>query len=491
MYTIMDEEATIISPPALVHHSISIRQILDDYYEGGSFGSEGMNAIDAADSFLAGIDRIPSGLHRNDSKDVDKGCGDVARIGFDGKYRNDREGQEISIQNASSESIMTRFENMATRMNKKKDEDPWNQGDCKFIVKEEERFNIHSNASLPRPMSMSQENELLVSKSKYNAPVHAHESAPMSADHRLVDDDVAPRSTNIIPQGWNDNDSSSLREEQAHTIDHFPSSYPDRRLPTAERNVQGGLPTNQPQPPSGPSKAKKPFLRRGTRREPSALHRVNKPRQSTTALNHSTSDNSDKSNNLEHLERMQQQQMENLKKRIDLRQNAREDIIRRHKKGCNVQVGDQGSIEKKVGQKCSEEDECSDDEDGEDNEEVTSDAYSSFDEPDDDDDSEDEDEDEQELKTVQKKTLCKRRVVGKKTPVRSPLKPLNKANGASNASSSKGFQTPEMEEQWQVIKSMRRRQEAALRAAEKDREEVSLNAAYLRYVVDMASNACH
>jgi len=96
----MDEEATIISPPGLVQHSISIRQILD----GGSFGSEGMNAMDAADSFLARIDRIPSRLHRNDSKYVDKGCGDVARIGFDEKYRNDREGQEISIQNALKSS---------------------------------------------------------------------------------------------------------------------------------------------------------------------------------------------------------------------------------------------------------------------------------------------------------------------------------------------------------------------------------------------------
>ena len=78
----MDEEATIISPPALVQHSISIRQILDDYYDGGNFGSEGMHALDAADSFLTRFDRIPSGLHRNDSNYVDKGCGDVARCSY-------------------------------------------------------------------------------------------------------------------------------------------------------------------------------------------------------------------------------------------------------------------------------------------------------------------------------------------------------------------------------------------------------------------------
>ena len=52
---------------------------------------------------------------------------------------------------------------------------------------------------------------------------------------------------------------------------------------------------------------------------------------------------------------------------------------------------------------------------------------------------------------------------------RSPMKKITKTK---DKSSKKETQVSGMDEQWQIIKSMRRRQESTLRAAEKEREEV-------------------
>ena len=67
-----------------------------------------------------------------------------------------------------------------------------------------------------------------------------------------------------------------------------------------------------------------------------------------------------------------------------------------------------------------------------------------------------------------------RKVIEKKNVTKSPMRGQKQFGKNAKNSLEKKSRAPEMEEQWQVIKSMRKRQEAALRSAEMEREEVRL-----------------
>lgn len=226
---------------------------------------------------------------------------------------------------------------------------------------------------------------------------------------------------------------------------------------------------------------KKAFLRKGARKEPSAMHRFNEEKQRLAHRN-VESKKDQESNQLAHLERMQEQQRENLQKRIERRQRAREEI-HRNKKGCQIQVVDQDTMTE-VKQSCNRKARTG--EGGIESESEYEDSDSLLES-----ESSDEEESEEDEKSAKKEEVVVKRKrpnasrftkKGNKNPKRSPLKPVNKIIKSSKPAASKEFQTPEMEEQWQIIKSMRRRQETTLRAAEKEREEVSVVYIYI-YII--------
>ncbi len=249
-------------------------------------------------------------------------------------------------------------------------------------------------------------------------------------------------------------------------------------------NVKDGKPSDAPFPPShstqNVSKPKKPFLKKGSRKEPSSLQRVkddvikNGMRFKNEIQTKTQSDTCNPDKKLEHLERMQQEQIENLEKRMERRDKAREEI-RRSKLENNKDkkvVSEKNMERKKQHISCdqldvpesssSEEssaDECSSDEETE--------CDSSDEEP----ISSKEGDKHDTIKHKQPKRITgKSPAQGKKTIQRNRLDKrgrCNKNNGST------GFKSAGIEEQWQVIKSMRKRQEAALRSAEKEREEVS------------------
>ena len=417
-------------PPPSQHRPISIRDILDDYYEGESFSS-GMNNADAlniADSVMAEIDQIsPPKEHVEDT--AGSHC--------------------IAVHNDVSEIVRS-----AGKMK---------VGNVPSKPEKGDNGNSHRtvNAS-PSKASKIQSNP--------DQPI----IAPQPAKCRNLDQQS--RKLHI-----NDEKDYKKRSEVAHVaIDHHAAGTKSAQKQDVKETVPKSPPIFNES-----KNIKKRFLRKGARKEPSALHRSNQIGDDNKKESKSLSGESDRAKKLEELERMQEKQVEDLNKRIHRRQQAREEI---HSRGCKVQVMDHEG-DKKCDKSLEEAQEChqslqassqsseSDDGSMSSNSSEKSDNISdnfSF-------HSKDEkmevSKPEPRRRKRQLKLPQKRQTIHKKATMCSPLKLMNKVKNKNRLSSTKDLRTPEMEEQWQLMKSMRRRQEAALQTAEKEREETNAWAA--------------
>ncbi|GFH54820.1 hypothetical protein CTEN210_11296 [Chaetoceros tenuissimus] len=248
-----------------------------------------------------------------------------------------------------------------------------------------------------------------------------------------------------------------------------------------------GIETVSSSKTSNPTSCKKKFLRKGSRKEPSALHRlsleetVKRPMSRQKSLNETI-----KEEKIKNLEKMQEKQLEDLKKRIDRRQKAREDIQKK-KNGCKVQVSDiVDASEKEMTQgkrgSSTNPNDSQHSVDGSSCESSSNSSYSL--------ESEEDSNDDKSSSDIERVKETKSRVIKESTrqskhqskermnPKRTLSTRLDKDMKRRSTSNSKmEFKSPEIEEQWQLIKSMRRRQETALRNAEKEREETKAWAA--------------
>jgi len=206
-------------------------------------------------------------------------------------------------------------------------------------------------------------------------------------------------------------------------------------------------------------KMKKPFLRKGTRKEPSALHRVGSVRDECTSTG--ITGETAQLDKLQELEKMQRDQIEQLEHRISRRAEARKAIIKQKQRDSSDSINNVKTVDKSH----------------------------SIPKP----------ANIVEASAKQKKNSHK--VGGVDDEVRSPLNkhkigftvnadkdkpqdqmPAQKSDDIAEILSPKkavdgddhGHTKDQLEEQWQVIKCMRKRQEAALRDAERDREEVRI-----------------
>ncbi len=253
-----------------------------------------------------------------------------------------------------------------------------------------------------------------------------------------------------------------------------------------------GLPNEESEQSN--NKPKKPFLRKGSRKEPSSLQRANKDvlrkgmRFSNDGKGHGISNdgNSTKQNALAHLEQMQQEQLDDLEKRIERRQQARQEIKQKQMVTCSSSTrsrmngplqtkADPNTNKRGLGNddaKTGSRDDCSssvseaDDEESDSSDDKSSDAASH----------EEYSECHQKEKFHGKKLKNESNACGSRHHIRSakeksPVRCKDKGNRKN--CTRMDLKSPELKEQWQVIKSMRKRQEAALRQAEKEREEVS------------------
>lgn len=258
------------------------------------------------------------------------------------------------------------------------------------------------------------------------------------------------------------------------TLDHAPTIAPEVEMnDKVEMNS-----TRQAKPTM-------PFLRKGSRKEPSALHRF---RQDKNEMKREIGNSQDGNSNteketLQELEKMQEQQRENLQKRMEKRRQAREEIRKRSSGGRGA------ALDTKVKTSNGNQVElCNMNND--DSVTVTSDADSTTDG----DLTESSDSDGASiikatnfsLKTTEpfsntykrtKMAESKRQNDVQKRKIsahRSPNKAINKQSKKiqkHKESAENDIGPKELEEQWHVIKCMRKRQESALRDAEKEREE--------------------
>ncbi len=405
-------------PPPPPSEAISIQNILDNYYESGSFASdsEASDALNAADLMLAEMDKISPPKAQIDGAAAVKGVG----------------------TNGSLESIRSRLE--------------------EIVISEDE---ITSNEVLPlsepKNVVQSQGDQLIAS------------AAPTSI---LQTESQTGRQNNSEGGRLNDDltNESNLHQRPDREFSKTTSSLPRDEKDLSVKGQQNECVSSPtiPNGNKGNATKKKPFLRKGTRKEPSAIHRFNTAKKDNV-LQTSNSTKSTEQKELENLERMQEQQRENLQKRIERRQRAREEIRKGKTNGCKMQVVDQTSEtnDEKIAQHGVSYQEGKKADDRYEVESSSSDSdTSSFEE------SYGSDNFEEEEETPSRKMQSKCRPKPRSGKIRSPLKVINKSR-CNQKQKTKDFQSPELEEQWQVIKSMRRRQESALRAAEKEREEVS------------------
>lgn len=235
-------------------------------------------------------------------------------------------------------------------------------------------------------------------------------------------------------------------------------------------------------------KQKKPFLKRGSRKEPSSLQRMNTDvvgngmrfKNEARVEDEVTSDKTTTSNHLKQLEQMQQEQLDHLQKRLERREKAR--IAIEQKKMCNKTQSIDSKKDLKDRNTCqNEQPHVFNDQKGDSSDDESSDGLSSDEETSDDSSNEDSsfEKNDQRMaptkrtyRNVTTKTLSKLGNQTNKNRV-SSFSRFHKRDKESEQQL-KEFKSPEIKEQWQVIKSMRKRQEAALRSAEKQREEARL-----------------
>ena len=279
-------------------------------------------------------------------------------------------------------------------------------------------------------------------------------------------------------------------------------------------------------------KPKKPFLKRGSRKEPSSLQRVkqdvigNGMRFKNEAKLESHSDTSEQKH-LESLERMQKEQIENLERRIERREKARneQDVIadgmgfkieaKLEYQGNRSEQKHHKYVERNLKKKTERRGKASNDKrqngvnqrqvkdnsefrnktiiqgrkpvqlptqnEGKDcvacllthvTEKESYHKNSSY-ELSSDDDSLSSDEECPIRKQIQGATMNQAITTSPTVPDKKKDPQTSKRKGGLACGPKlKDLKTTEIKEQWQVIKSMRKRQEAALREAEKEREEV-------------------
>jgi hypothetical protein len=234
------------------------------------------------------------------------------------------------------------------------------------------------------------------------------------------------------------------------------------------------------------TKSKKPFLKKGSRKEPSSIQCVRKNiiqngmrfKNDLKVTGDGSSSEERNLNDLEHLERMQREQIENLEKRIERREKAREEIKQNRLQKQKEIVGIENQMNGKSTKDNTED-------------EGTKSSVESSDDSNDyqsDDETEEESSNEEEISLSER--LNSKRFPRKSNDFSPKLRNKNqrrqlsscsriaKRGNVSNKNGIVDLKSPEIVEQWQVIKSMRKRQEAALRAAEKEREEVSNKVVY-------------
>lgn len=425
-------------PPQNQQRSTSIRDILDDYYEGGSFssGKNGTRAMNIADSVLAEMDKISPSKEESDEhskgSEMDERNNDLPDMG-------DVKNLEMMIGNVSLER-----------------EDFFKTGSTCI------------EADVPPTKALQMQ----------SYPSH-HLARQCNTDMRLTSNDgevrtdykedlhKTKRQTACVAIGKNNHDVQQGNKT--------PLEQPEIRI---EKAITGSPPIH-----NDSTNIKKPFLRKGARKEPSSLHRFSIA-ENKKQVPKTVPGEGGRGKNLEHLEQMQEKQIEDLQKRIHRRQQAREDMQSKTR-GCKIEVMEQ-KRESKCDENLDKKQEChqpspSSSSSASDGESVCSD-YSSdgFDG--------DSDDSSKAKKTQEPRTKSRKRNQHLKLPqtgqrmvksanMQSPFKPTTTVKNNNRPSSAKDFQTPEMKEQWQLIKSMRRRQEAALRAVEKEREETKAWAA--------------
>ena len=302
-------------------------------------------------------------------------------------------------------------------------------------------------------------------------------------DESFVKHDCGTKS--VCETGLKQTDDFQLLNSKDFTLDHVPQAFSSQDE-TSDKETDENIQTNP----------KMPFLRKGSRKEPSALHRFRQVRQGAKCDIESSPDvKTDKQKaNLQELEKMQEQQRENLQKRIEKRRQAREEIRKRSSGGrselvLDIKVKSSNQNKNELNKMHSIE--------NHDSKTVISDGDSTTDG----DLTDSSDPDEVSLnndlnssykisqrspktqkgtnlaQSTRQNDLKNRKVSVGKHPVSSIANRnqlMKKQSQIEAGAAQNDIDTKEIEEQWQVIKCMRKRQENALRDAEKEREEVSL-----------------
>jgi hypothetical protein len=419
-------------PPQEQGSTFCIRKILDEYYDAGSFGSNSSSGVahymNAADSILDEMNRIspPKKIEGNSMKHPSHEDVYVSR-----SYSN-----QDDDDNMMNEECRWK-------------EDTQQQNHHQVDLLQPNDIPLNSFQKLERGESVHDKSSKLIGMCK-ETELNNSTCKPTKSFQILASESLTVKS-----QTENKLTTSTFVEPNGH----LPSPIP--KVTDEQESVM---------------KPKRSFLRKGTRKEPSALHRMSKSCSNNTQQNGSSSDSNEKRNSLEPLERMQEKQMEDLQKRINRRLEARDDI-RKRKQGCKIQVEGQSKEdmksalnEKIIATATPNESKLTDE---------SFDSTSS-----DDSQSESDNSSEMSCQAEDKEVIRQKKVYSSPAPKNRShsVSKSFKSNTTSKCppklkDETNEFFTSEIEEQWQLIKSMRRRQEAALRAAEKEREETKAWAA--------------
>ncbi len=482
---------------------VSVREILDDYYDASSFGSSSMDAMSAANAVLA---EVGGDLPLQDEKfsTVDNFSKTQGAQGNECDTFPPDEQPSPDGKNASDGlgSLVSRFQG-SPFIRRGEPQDPAGKDD--FI-------HIRSHSITPEPSKMIDRLETKICNKNEDS---GNPCIDLFCDDRINEpgDVQSDEDNNLdvvnVKHIRDKNEFSPGRHGINGTLQISVES-----VISEAPNKQSHL-SSESNPVVSSTKpgclTKKPFLKKGARKEPSALHRFESNHQNEPIHTHSQTNRTDnlKKERLKELERMQEKQREDLKKRLERRQCAREEI-RRRKKGCKVQVvgnvSKEGKTnESKTGSRSKDGDDSSEESSSETDvgSDLDSDSDSSCDRP----NERCQENSKSEVKSTPQRCPSRKgknsiiynrdidvkreRAISKKKGGHSPNPNLrNRLKSKQCKSSGTELKSPELEEQWQVIKSMRKRQEAALRSAEMEREQVRIQI-YRVYDVSRSHDIIH
>ncbi len=467
---------------------VSVREILDDYYDASSFGGS-VDAISAANAVLA---EVGGDLPMQDQKfSTNDSFSKTQGVEGDAFPPDERPSSEGKNESDGLGSLVSQFQGSPFVCHREP-QDP---------VEKDDYNDARAHSITPEPSKMIEKLEAarvcdknedsgnpridLLCTDRMNVPgeEHSDKAHKFSAFDGSGIEEEHSNEYSLGRHGISDTKSESVTSK-AHNKRLQVCSEPNPDVSSVKPR---------------PSTMKKPFLKRGTRKEPSALHRFESNRQNVHIHQHPQHNRGDnlKKEKLKELERMQEKQREDLKKRIERRQCAREEI-RLRKKGCKVQVVDKLSKKERTTEHKTESRSNDHDDDSEKSSpmvDIETDVDTDLDSDSDSDSSSDGSNEQchptskSEVKSTPQKCMNRKernpmirrrdaevkkgRTVSKKKGNYSPI-PRSGSKNESKCGKSNDieFKSPELEEQWQVIKSMRKRQEAALRSAEMEREQV-------------------